>query len=152
MLEALPQLMEEFEPALEGLEELLRLWISTPSLPRDQLVRSLSVSRSIRDGAASGPFVRRKGSVSTSKSSDLGWRNCRGRQPSNCLCMPQAIRFQASRMPIIPLCLVRRGESGSHGTCLSLSLLLYRLGAKRFCFGLGFSGRERQGTAMVKST
>jgi hypothetical protein len=28
------------EPAPEGLEELLRLWVSTPSLPRHQLVRS----------------------------------------------------------------------------------------------------------------
>jgi RNA-directed DNA polymerase len=37
----IPQLIEEFEPASERLEELLRLWVSTPSLPRDQLVRSL---------------------------------------------------------------------------------------------------------------
>src|SRR5665811_270573 len=29
------------EPAPEGLEELLRLWVSTPSLPRDQHVCSI---------------------------------------------------------------------------------------------------------------
>src|SRR6266404_4630545 len=36
-----PETDRGVEPVPEGLEELLRLWVSTPSLPRDQLVRPL---------------------------------------------------------------------------------------------------------------
>jgi hypothetical protein len=59
-----------------------------------------------------------------SNSSDLGWKVCRGWQPCNCLRMPEAIRFQESRMPGNPL--VRFDEGRVGRTFVSPSLLLYR--------------------------
>src|SRR5450756_1958017 len=61
-----------------------------------------------------------------SKSSDLGWWICRNWQPCNCLRMPEARRFQESRMPGNPLVRFDEGRVGRTAK-VSPSLLLYRL-------------------------
>src|SRR5260370_40989259 len=60
-----------------------------------------------------------------SKSSDLGWSACRGWQPCNCLRMPEAIRFQESRMSGNLLVRFDEGRVGRIAK-MSPSLLLYR--------------------------
>src|ERR1035441_6961805 len=59
-----------------------------------------------------------------SKSSDLGWWTCEGWQPCNCLRMPEARRFQESRMPGNPLVRFDEGRVGRTRK-VSPSLLLY---------------------------
>src|SRR5260370_26750344 len=59
-----------------------------------------------------------------SKSSDLGWSACRGWQPCNCLRMPEAIRFQESRMSGNLLVRFDEGRVGRIAK-MSPSLLLY---------------------------
>src|ERR1035441_1187402 len=61
-----------------------------------------------------------------SKSSDLGWWTCEGWQPCNCLRMPEARRFQESRMPGNPLVRFDEGRVGRTRK-VSPSLLLYWL-------------------------
>src|SRR5450759_4734224 len=56
-----------------------------------------------------------------SKSSDLGWLTCRGWQPCNCLRMPEARRFQESRMPGNPLVRFDEGRVGRTARCRPLS-------------------------------
>ena len=64
-----------------------------------------------------------------SNSSDLGWKVCRGWQPCNCLRMPEAIRFQESRMPGNPLVRFDEGRVGRTARCRPLS---YSTAARRF--------------------
>src|ERR1035441_258485 len=59
-----------------------------------------------------------------SKSSDLGWWTCEGWQPCNCLRMPEARRFQESRMSGNPLVRFDEGRVGRTRK-VSPSLLLY---------------------------
>src|ERR1035441_3747958 len=69
-----------------------------------------------------------------SKSSDLGWWTCEGWQPCNCLRMPEARRFQESRMPGNPLVRFDEGRVGRTRK-VSPSLLLYRSSAAVFLGG-----------------
>ena len=59
-----------------------------------------------------------------SKSSDLGWWTCEGWQPCNFLRMPEARRFQESRMSGNPLVRFDEGRVGRTRK-VSPSLLLY---------------------------
>ena len=68
-----------------------------------------------------------------SKSSDLGWWTCEGWQPCNCLRMPEARRFQESRMPGNPLVRFDEGRVGRTRK-VSPSLLLYWPSVAEFVF------------------
>src|ERR1019366_4676792 len=96
----------------EGLEELLRLWVSTPSLPRHQLVRSWSSHAASETTQPTALPTAGRGRASMSKSSGLGWWTCEGWQPCNCLRILKARCFQESRMPGNPLVRFDEGRVG----------------------------------------